>query len=242
MLIPPLAIRVATWEASLRASYRVASVIGELKLRIAALARDSRNTDDSIKMVMDELSRELGRAVPPTQAGLEGAMAELQRRSLLESSSIFERAAAAGFDHFQTQRTMSKLCLAAAAIPDGHDAERRLRAWKIAESIARRSDLASAWSWAATVRSAIPADGTIPPGEITARECLVRAAALSPHEPSHPQRLALMLKNDDPANAAAWAAKALDADEQLRLDPLRRFTAREREELLAIARASQAPR
>jgi hypothetical protein len=59
---------------------------------------------------------------------------------------------------------------------------------------------------------------------------------LAPHEPLYAFQIAKafdMLKR--PERAGEWARRALQIDVDLRLDPLRQFSERDRDELTAIA-------
>jgi hypothetical protein len=106
-------------------------------------------------------------------------------------------------------------------------------AHEMAIESARRCNTSAAWSWAATTMGQNP----LGDDRSSAIDALGRASALAPREPSHLQRLAQLLRATDPGAAANWASKALAADDNLRLDPLRRFSKADRSELEAMIAA-----
>jgi hypothetical protein len=96
---------------------------------------------------------------------------------------------------------------------------------------ARQAGTSVAWSWHATCLLAVDPAGNL----AEAIESLRAAAALAPREPSHAARLARLLRQVDRIEASTWAARALEADDNLRLDPLLRMQEADRAAMQTIA-------
>lgn len=229
LTLPP----TVRWDAAMRRSYASASFIGECLVRMKELARPG-NTDDSPRQLVADIEAALGAPIPAGNEGFDAAFRKLRELRMVASLESLEHAAAAWQGHFPTQRALSKLHLIAAStgVMQGEAVPRHLEsALRVARQSATKSNTTSAWSWLATVCLAQPGEAT----QQEAIDALVRAASLAPHEPAHGQRLAMLLESRSPREAARWAQDALDADDRLRLDPLRQMPAQERAALKAIA-------
>jgi hypothetical protein len=226
--------RVITWEHSLRRAYQNASVAGELSVRASWLGKPGPSDGDSPELFLKDLGAALGTHVKGDKASIESAFRELRRSGADSSTKLLQAAADAWPNHFPTARSLSRLFLARSEFEAQDAKEASIRqAHEIATNSATRCDTSAAWSWVATTM------GPNPEGQqrVLAINALSRASNLAPREPSHLQRLAQLLRTSDPAAARDWAAKALAADANMRLDPLRQFSKSERQELEAIAAA-----
>ena len=100
----------------------------------------------------------------------------------------------------------------------------------------------SAWNWLGMVRREVST-------ALGRRETLVASAAafeaaarLDPHGTSSSLELVRVLETlGDAARASEWAQKVLDADRNMRLDPLRQFDPAERTRLEALAKGAPGP-
>ncbi|MCX5688526.1 MAG: O-antigen ligase family protein, partial [Planctomycetota bacterium] len=206
--------RTMRWDAAMRGSYASASFIGECLVRMKALSRPGE-TDDSPKQLVADIEAALGTPIPGGKDGFDQAFGMLRGRRILASLKSLERAAEAWKGHFPTQRALSKLHLIAASDGGSQDAKaiasHRQAALVAAQHAVETSNTTSAWSWLATVYLTSPDEGSQKQGI----EALIQAAALAPHEPTHCQRLALLLEQSSPREASRWAQLALDADDRL---------------------------
>lgn len=236
------------WQhAVLSASARLSEVSG-LARRLDALAQ-GRGTAGEAAALADDLSAALGGPVPAQPRAMAQAVSALMERRLPLAIEDLDRAIVAGPAHFPTHRARGRLLVmhAGAALANGNTrAARDLadRAQRGAEDAAKQFDSASAWAWLGLVRLNRP-DPPADDAERLARaraamDALERAARLDPHGLTHPVQLADGFEAlGDEASAALWAGRALKADENLRLDPLRRLSEADRSRLKGLA--SRAP-
>ena len=225
-----LTLRVVDWESHLRMGYAHASVIAEFQTRMASMERSMVAREDSPARLVEELSDVLGTSVPSTPEGVAAAMARLRERKAAACLEQLESASKAWPDHFATGRVFARLLLAR-GLADGLDSETTRRALEVTRRGAREAGTSVAWSWHATCLLA--ADPAAHRDE--AINALRRAASLAPREPSHAVRLARLLEGVDRIESAAWAARALACDDNMRLDPLLQLPEAEREAMRALS-------
>ena len=222
--------RVFAWESHLRHGYDHAIVVAEFQTRAAGMERSMVTRDDSPARLVDDLSAMLGVPVAASPESVVAGMTTLRQRKSAASLEELEAASRAWPDHFATTRVFSRLLLST-GLATGTPSDKTHRAVEISRQGARRAGTAVAWSWHATCLLAVDAQGH----RAEAIESLRAAAALAPREPSHAIRLARLLGEIDRIEASMWAARALEADDNLRLDPLLRMREADRAAMQAIA-------
>ncbi|MBS0186534.1 MAG: O-antigen ligase family protein [Planctomycetes bacterium] len=237
--------RVQDWEGHLRA--------GAARLEpVAWLAQElAINHDEAgVRGAAEQLGRVLGRKVEPSRHDVQGALLEAKLKIGGESFGDLIAAIARDPTSFDTRQAASGLSLQLAAIekqlgvPElGPEHNLRIRsAIDLAEDATRlplRRAAAEAWFSNAN-RGVWDLTGDRRWLEAALRAS-IRAGALDPWNPTHAAtaaRLAGMLGEAD--QARTWAERALELDENMRLDPLRRFPAEERAELERLKRLAPA--
>jgi hypothetical protein len=228
--------RVQRWEWYLTAG-------AERLEPITTLTQELAGPDGASKMqsAAEELSRLLGKPVTANRESVHRALLEARRRAGALAYEDLIMAIAADPTSQPTRQAASNLSLQLAALDRelGVQDSRRLRsASDIAEDSARLPwHRASAEAWLATVRRGIWELTKEPAALEGAFLASVNAATLDPKNPMHAAtagRLARSLGNG--AAASEWAKRALSLDENMRLDPLRRFESKERAELEGLSR------
>ena len=181
----------------------------------------------------------LGESVQPTASSIAPALDRLRRGMMPAAITELRASNAAQPGHFATSRALARLCLLCAeSVPPGAggDAERgRLldEATVLSRAAAERwAGGSSAWAWLATT---LEVAGRIDPKRADAGAVIAalrHAAELAPYEPGYQVKLAMAydgLADPDAAKERArCAARALELDRELRLDPLRRMPDSER--------------
>ncbi|MEI7657770.1 MAG: O-antigen ligase family protein [Phycisphaerae bacterium] len=222
--------RTLDWEHHLRAAYADAIPVAEFQSRAASMERSMAAREDSPAQLVNDLSAVLATPVSATSEGFAAGMTLLREHKAAACLAELDAAARAWPHHFSTDRVLARLLLARGLGP-GPGSEDSRRAIDLARQGAERADTSVAWSWYATCLLAADPQGR----RSEAVESLGRAAELAPREPSHAVRLARLLEPVDRSQSAAWAARALACDDNLRLDPLLRLPASEREAMQALA-------
>lgn len=180
-----------------------------------------------------------GVPIPKTGSELERAMAEAQYRAAVAALPSLESALRARPYDEATRRAVVRVHVALATASDesGRASEHATRALAIAvEGTGINPASAGSWGLLANVHLALAgkiADAGLE-GAIAACE---RAAALDPFGSTYPLKLVdLFLQVGRLEDAREWALRALEADRNLRLDPLRQLTAEQRGRLEQLAR------
>jgi hypothetical protein len=225
-----LAPRVFAWETHLRRAYEHATIVAEFQTRLAGMERSIAMREDSPSRLVNDLGAALGVPVAATPQGVINGMTNLRHRQAAASLEELESASRGWPDHFATTRVFGRLLLAE-GLAAGASSDMTRRAIDVTRQGARQAGTSVAWSWHATCLLAVDPAGN----RAEAIESLRAAAALAPREPSHAARLARLLREIDRIEASTWAARALEADDNLRLDPLLRMQEADREAMQTIA-------
>lgn len=229
--------RVQRWEWALLAG-------AERLEPITSLAQELGVTVDSAKLrsASEQLTRLLGTPVEATNESVQRGLLEARKKAGALAYEDLIVAIAADPTSQPTRQAASNLSLQLAAMNRelGSPDPRRLRsAADLAEDATRLPwHRASAEAWLATVRRGIWEMTHEPAALEGAFRATVNAATLDPSNPMHAAnaaRLARKLGNG-PATKE-WATRALRLDENMRLDPLRRFETAERLELEGLSKA-----
>lgn len=235
------------WQSHVEAASRAIAVPTDLLRRLAVLSPPpaERGTPDSfsnnlqphpsgsesIESILRD-ARALDPAAPADPRQLAAWLENLRNHRLADAREGLERALAIGPRHWETLRAASRL-----AALESRAAEHAARAAELqhrAVALATRgTDLfprsPQAWTWLATVHTLI--------GETRAAiSALERAATLDPHGLTVKVRLANLCAQAGHASAAGdWARRALETDQNLRLDPLRRLSDSDRAAMMKLA-------
>ncbi|MBX3389412.1 MAG: O-antigen ligase family protein [Phycisphaeraceae bacterium] len=246
ILSSSLVARVQNWESLLLGG-------AERLEPVTTLAQEIATSDNAAALsdAVSDLGRMLGRPVAPNRESINRALQDARRKAGSLAYEDLIMAIAADPSSQATRQAASNLSLQLAALEGEGAAQggpldsiesRRLRsALDLAEDSARLPwHRASAATWLATVRRGIwqlTLNRTMLDG---AYQASVEAAELDPHNPLHAAtcaRLAQALGNSQAARD--WAKRALTLDENMRLDPLRRFERHERQELEGLSKSSE---
>jgi hypothetical protein len=225
-----LAPKVFAWESHLRRAYDHATVVAEFQTRLAAMERSMATREDSPSRLVNDLAAELGAPVAASPEGVVAGMTTLRHRKATASLEELEAASRRWPDHFATARVFGRLLLAE-GLAAGASSDLTRRAVDVTRRAARGAGTSVSWSWHATCLLAVDPEGN----RAEAIESLRAAAALAPREPSHAARLARLLQAVDRIEASTWAARALEIDENRRLDPLLRMQEADLAAMRAIA-------
>jgi hypothetical protein len=195
-----------------------------------------------------ELSSILGQGVAPKLADVAASMSKARLKLGVESLADLIRAIGTEPTHFDTREAASHLALALGALE---------HAMKLPEGVHFQSGLqiaedatsgplhhAGSWAWLSVAQKGI-AELSTRPGEKqshlrAALHACEMAAHFDPWNPLHAvngARLGALL--GDPDAARSWAARALELDANMRLDPLRRLETSERLEMERLARPAK---
>ncbi len=227
---------VSRWEAMLRSA-------SESMGRSAALSRgfsDAIDTDTKLQ-AMQRLSEAVGEWVTPNDAAVSAALQRVRIQGAAAALQELIAAIAVAPSHSETREAASRVALQLAALrPPNSDERRDLRQTAIqiasdATNLPLRRAASQAWL-ANVLRGAADLGGD-PTLRRDALVAIEKAAALDPWNPLHAANAAKLAEElrDAPA-ARRWAAKAIELDANMRLDPLRRFEPGERARLEAIAK------
>lgn len=219
---------VQRWEASLT---RAAD-------HLAPLAR-ARTLDPSGAARLFESY--LGEPVPNAPGALETAFLRVSLVLGERAAEELEQGALRTIPrHREARQALSRLWLehAQASIGLGRDPSRSLEAAQHHARLAVEHDPGSseAWGWLGTVYAARAQMTGDPQSLPLALDAWTSAASLDPHGPTFPTRIAFLA--DDlgrPDLARDWAARALQADRNRRLDPLLQLREDQRARLRTLA-------
>lgn len=213
------AVPLASWEISMRGASRLASEPIRFARRSAAIAVG--DSPESPERFLSDLTAAVGHSVKPTSDGVRAALEALRLRRAGEAADRMEALAREGLAPSPAAtraairaRGFEASLRGGAGPPDpGKLEEARVLARLATE---RRPGDSRAWRDLARLERLLPSAGSAGPTDL-----LERAAALDPHSPD----LALEIAEShasvgDAEAAAAWARRALAADEFMRLDPL----------------------
>jgi len=212
---------------------------------ITTLTQELAGPDGASKMqsAAEELSRLLGKPVTASRESVHRALLEARRKAAALAYEDLIMAIAADPTSQPTRQAASNLSLQLAALDRElgvQDSTRLRSASDLAEDSARLPwHRASAEAWLATVRRGIWELTKEPAALEGAFLASVNAATFDPKNPMHAAtaaRLARSLGNG--VAASEWAKRALSLDENMRLDPLRRFEPKERAEFEGLSRTS----
>lgn len=232
------------WEQGLRRAADEVRVSAELRARLQALGSGAIS-GDSLGELSAEISRLQGREIGDTMAALQHEVGELQEADATRALGMLADAATRYPDAGQTWRAAARLSMQLATARLGRgEKERALEDAVRAEGYARRAcDLvrsrAASNSWLGTLLVA-RADMFEDPAALNqAAEAWERSAALDPFGIYAPVKLAeLHARLGNGPEARTWAKRALERDEQLRLDPLVGLTAAQRAAFVKLAGGS----
>lgn len=226
---------IARWESLLRSA---AEAMG----RSAMLSRsfsDAMDTDSRVRALQD-LSEAVGTSVEPTQDGVARALQQVRVAGAEAALQDLVAAIVAAPSHSETREVASRAALQLAALRPPNSPERRDLRQRAIQLAADSTNLAlrkaATRAWLANVLRGAADLGGDPTLRRDALVALEQAALFDPWNPIHAANAAKLADDlrDVPA-ARRWASKALELDENMRLDPLRRFEASERARLEAIA-------
>jgi hypothetical protein len=229
--------RVWSWESQMRRSAEVVMEPARLRQELTLMwdGRAGGMTSAERADVSERLRRVAGMGVEDSREAIVRAVDSARMRSLAVAAEGLDRAAETMPAHTGTREAASRVRLQLARglwDADRAGAEREIeRALGVSE--VREGDPSSAWAWRATVLESVgrirgEAGAVWGPAAVGAME---RAVSADPWSAVHPVRLAeLCSVSGDAAGASRWAARALEADERMRLDPsgTRRLTVEQR--------------
>ncbi|MEQ8769680.1 MAG: O-antigen ligase family protein [Phycisphaerales bacterium] len=226
LALPP----IARWEGHLRDAAEPASIVADTNLSLQSAATPAR-----ARMILEQAAAPLGVSLQ-SAGSVRAAFGRIISAAQDAAAADLERALAARPHHYGTRTALSRVLLqrAQTAPPDARRALND-RAVAIAEGgTTANPDSASAWMWAGTVHAGLAEQAELDPARRadhlrSARAFWESAADLDPRGPSAPARLMAVCETLGDLDAArAWAQRALQADANMRLDPLKQLTPSER--------------
>ncbi|MDX2130493.1 MAG: hypothetical protein SFY69_00385 [Planctomycetota bacterium] len=234
------------WDGALREAYALAEPVAMLSARLADL-RDGRAPREAGRAWLADLAAECAASgVPgpdPAREDPGNALLRLRRARGESALAALERALAAAPDHPDTSHAVDRLRLAQASVllaggdrAGASDAARR--AASDALRFAERAGTSSSWGHAgAACRAAgeIAGDEAL---QIEAERAWSSASVRSPYAVVYPMLIAQSAAaRGQRALAGIWAAKALEVDGLMRLDPAQGLSEAKRAELRALVEA-----
>lgn len=239
------AFRAWNWERSLRRAYEPAAIVQEFVTRRAELATAAgRNTESATSArdaLVQDLAKSKGSRVGSTNSEIDIAIEQQQLSALQYADTNLRHATTVAPLHFPTLRAYTRINHATALlrqkIAKADPSELDTPVTLLVQAKRRFFKNVNYWSWLGTM-SRERALGRTPNSPELKNDLDVsinawsRAHELSPHDTIHALKLsdlfAEMGKADD---ARQWATKALEANVNMRLDPLRQLTDSERSRL-----------
>lgn len=229
----------ARWERSLGAGAEAARPLAEIRARLTAVSMGQGADGDSVQRIAADVAAAMGRAVPRDQRGFEQLLADYSLWRMDEAFGMLEGLTVGG--HPGTLEAASRLALSRGAVeaqaPRGDEERQRIYVsgqGELGEQLAfrvteRHPGRASGWGWLGTVRSGramLEGDR----GHLArAVEAWERAASLDPHSLTFPMLILEGLEKLERTEAARkWAARVLEINERLRLDPDLQLTDKQR--------------
>ena len=227
---------VSAWEGLLRSS---STAMGRSTVLARAFGEATDNTEKSAALA--RLSEAMGRQISPTDRDVAAALQEIRVSGAAAALQELIAAIAVAPTHSETREAASRVALQLAAMrPPNSDERRDLRQSAVqiaADATTLPLRRAASQAWLANGAAAWARPGGAPPRRREALAPLERAAALAPRTPlPAPNAARLAAEPRDPAAARRWAEHALTLDQNMRLDPLRRFDPAERTPLERLAK------
>lgn len=234
------------WESSLKAGAQATRLAAGFGERLAILG-DQRSAPTSTgverRQLAHDLAAALGRPVADTPEALERAVADLQIAGADRALGHLTGALRSWPTHAETLRAASKLSLQIADTLMAHDQAARARdyadraeGFAVDAAVVPRGAAASN-AWLGTVRAARAASFEDKRALERAVLAWESAAGLDPRGIGAPIQLAEALDRLGRIDEARhWAARALELDGYLRLDPLKGLTDGQRARLVRLAR------
>jgi tetratricopeptide (TPR) repeat protein len=201
---------------------------------------------DTAKALATDLSAALG--VPVEPRNIPSAVSELRYQRAASALSVIQKTSVISPADSETVHAIARLLIELSAMDEsrGRPSDARASA-DAAEKLAldychsnpsRPAQLA----WLGMVRRSRYELDRNPAHLADAVDAWVAAAALAPHEPLYAAQLAranaLLSRREEAAN---WAQRALDINQELYLDPLRQFNNADLAELTALAKPAELP-
>jgi tetratricopeptide (TPR) repeat protein len=233
--------RISRWQAALADSARLLHPLAEIRARLDALDQDSTESPADIAADAAALS---GLPPPSSPREFDIALQQMVVQRGTPAAGILEHAARVAPTHIPTVEAWARLHMAIAAsaaalgrLPDATDSV--VKAEEIARELVARAPRAQSYSILANILTARYQLDVNPVHLTGVIQALERADRLDPYGLTIPVRLMRACTTlGRTAEAGQWAQTALERDELQRLDPLRRLSDRERDEVLrAIAAA-----
>lgn len=223
--------RVQRWEWALLAGSERLAPIASLTNGLGASSGEKE-----IAEAAAELSRMLGAPVAANREAVRNALLEARRKAGAQAYEDLIVAISADPTSQATRQAASNLSLQLGALAreGGTPDARRLRsALDLAEDGARLPwHRASSQAWLGTALEGVWGMTRDPAALDRAFGAAVKTSGLDPANPIHAAKAARLAREMGNSVAAAeWAERALRLDENMRLDPLRRFEPKERADL-----------
>lgn len=245
-------LKALNWEHALKLAYDPAAIVQEFITRRSELAASKDNpTNTPIgtsnrEALAQDLSKSTETRVGPTNSDIDAAIEQLQLTALEVANSNLSDATSATPLHFPTLRASTRIDYATALLrqkiakADPSELDTPIKQLVAAEP--RFNNTVNYWSWLGTMSRERARSRPAASPELTADlnrtiTAWTHAHDLSPHDTIHALKLSdLYAELNQPHQARDWATKALAANSNMRLDPLRQLTDAERTRLQARAR------
>ena len=236
---------VARWESELRAALTASEPASESRSLIQQLEHATPSDRAAAAgRLSDHLSRVLGRPVGDTESAMRRGLEDVFLHSG-EQALAHLNSAAVRVTHPGTLRAISRLALQLSAThrDRGEQFPSALLVERAEDSARQAAELplqhASSLGWLGTVRMSLATSTDNRAERELAVSAWEGAAAADPYGLTWHVKLARALADLGRAEeAAGWARRALENDENSRLDTLRGLTAAEKVEMSGIARGS----
>lgn len=221
-------MRVSRWEGSLAEASERMRPLAELRSRWANVRSQSLLEGDSKQMVARDLGVLLNAPSPRSDQEVESALTKLSQNSCGQAANSLDRAAQLAPNHFATTEALCRTLMeesAAQGILGENPRATVAFALDRATAFAARRRTASAYGLVGNIHAAKFADDHDPASLTAAIEAWNQAALLDPYGTSFPLRIFRQLvEAGKTKQARPFAAKLLELNELLRLDPLKRLT------------------
>lgn len=237
--------RVWRWERSLLNAAASVAPAREFAERAEALGSPGSAGDTPVRLAAD-LGAALGRPVEPSPISIQRAIGSVITRACVTAGDELLAAHTTLPGHFPTARAGVRLRLQQAVIAERmgeNEAAARYalaaREWALMVARDAQHERAPVAAWAAGVNDAASSLVPSSPHRAESIALLERAASLAPYDTTYARDLAYALHRAGEAEAARrWAGRALELDDQHRLDPLTRVSEQDRGRLLDLRAGS----
>ncbi len=246
LMVPFAILPIARWDLLLREASGQVQDVPSFTLRAEAVARNMPFPGDTAKALAADLSASLGLAVEPRT--IPSAVSELRYQRATSALTVIQKTSSIRPTDSETVHAMARLMLEVAAMDEsrGRPSDARAgadRAEKLALDYCNSDPTRPAQlAWLGMVRRSRYELDRNPVHLSDAVDAWVEAAALAPHEPLYVAQLAranaLLSRREE---AAKWAQRALEINQELYLDPLRQFNTADLAELTALAKPAATP-